>query len=108
MKTDGPGGVELCHPCSERDLSRFVSLISAWCFGSMEFYDFPYMIGMSSSQLTNSYFSEGWLNHQPLIFHFLVFFHFLVVVQYRERRAEVPFWACRAQDMRVPPFQQPR
>ena len=26
---------------------------------------FPYMKGMSSSQLTNSYFSEGWPNHQP-------------------------------------------
>ena len=26
---------------------------------------FPIPLGMSSSQLTNSYFSEGWLNHQP-------------------------------------------
>ena len=31
----------------------------------MEFYDFPIILGMSSSQLLNSYFSEGWLNHQP-------------------------------------------
>jgi hypothetical protein len=29
-----------------------------------EFYDFPYY-WEESSQLTNSYFSEGWLNHQP-------------------------------------------
>ena len=28
-------------------------------FGTMEFYDFPIILGMSSSQLTNSYFSEG-------------------------------------------------
>ena len=26
---------------------------------------FPEILGMSSSQLTNSYFSEGWPNHQP-------------------------------------------
>ena len=26
---------------------------------------FPLILGMSSSQLTNSYFSEGWPNHQP-------------------------------------------
>ena len=29
---------------------------------------FFYIFGMSSSQLTNSYFSEGWLNHQPDMF----------------------------------------
>ena len=29
-------------------------------------YIFPIILGMSSSQLTNSYFSEGWLNHQPV------------------------------------------
>ena len=28
---------------------------------------FPLILGMSSSQLTNSYFSEGWPNHQPEI-----------------------------------------
>ena len=26
---------------------------------------FPELLGMSSSQITNSYFSEGWLNHHP-------------------------------------------
>ena len=26
---------------------------------------FPLILGISSSQLTNSYFSEGWPNHQP-------------------------------------------
>ena len=26
---------------------------------------FSHMLGISSSQLTNSYFSEGWPNHQP-------------------------------------------
>ena len=29
------------------------------------FWIFPWLLGMSSSQLTKSYFSEGWLNHQP-------------------------------------------
>ena len=28
---------------------------------------FFHILGMSSSQLTNSYFSEGWLNHQPVM-----------------------------------------
>ena len=28
---------------------------------------FPLILGMSSSQLTNSYFSEGWPNHQPVM-----------------------------------------
>ena len=27
--------------------------------------DLDYSMGISSSQLTKSYFSEGWLNHQP-------------------------------------------
>ena len=27
---------------------------------------FPLILGMSSSQLTKSYFSEGWPNHQPV------------------------------------------
>ena len=27
---------------------------------------FPYILGISSSQLTNSYFSERWLNHQSV------------------------------------------
>ena len=31
-----------------------------WWFGT-----FFHMLGMSSSQLTTSYFSEGWLNHRP-------------------------------------------
>jgi hypothetical protein len=31
--------------------------INGWWFGTREFYDF--ILGMSSSQLTNSYFSEG-------------------------------------------------
>ena len=43
---------------------------SGWWFGTcwnMNFYDFPYLLGMSSSQLTNSIiFQRGW-NHQPVI-----------------------------------------
>ena len=38
---------------------------TGWWFGCHEFY-FPINIGLRlSSQLTNSYFSEGWPNHQP-------------------------------------------
>jgi hypothetical protein len=33
--------------------------ITGWWFGTMAFYDIPLILGMSSSQLTNSYFSEG-------------------------------------------------
>ena len=32
-----------------------------WNMAFMTFH----ILGMSSSQLTNSYFSEGWVNHQP-------------------------------------------
>jgi len=32
----------------------------------LEHFSFFHTLGMSSSQLTNSYFSEGWLNHQPV------------------------------------------
>ena len=36
--------------------------------GGLEHLDlFFHILGMSSSQLTNSYFSEGWLNDQPVI-----------------------------------------
>ena len=30
---------------------------------------FPFILGISSSQLTNSYFSVGWPNHQPVFYH---------------------------------------
>ena len=36
---------------------------AGWWFGT--FYIFPLILGMSSSQLTKSYFSEWWPNHQP-------------------------------------------
>ena len=32
---------------------------------------FPYDLGMSSSQLTKSYFSEGWPNHQPVLMNIM-------------------------------------
>ena len=35
---------------------------TAWWFGC---HFFLHLLGISSSQLTNSYFSEGWPNHQP-------------------------------------------
>ena len=34
-------------------------IYSAWWFGTWMDYDFPIILGISSSQLTNSYFSEG-------------------------------------------------
>ena len=34
---------------------------SDWWFGCHEFGIFPYDLGISSSQLTNSYFSEGFI-----------------------------------------------
>ena len=41
------------------------STLCGWWFGT--FYNFPLMqLGMSSSQLTNSYFSEGFVNHQAV------------------------------------------
>jgi len=39
-------------------------IVSGWWFGT---FLFPYILGISSSQLTKSYFSEGWLNHQPVL-----------------------------------------
>ena len=33
--------------------------------GGLEHFLFSHILGCSSSQLTNSYFSEGWPNHQP-------------------------------------------
>ena len=40
-------------------------LPSGWWFGCH--FLFSHILGISSSQLTNSYFSEGWPNHQPAI-----------------------------------------
>jgi hypothetical protein len=36
-----------------------------WLVGSNMIFIFHFIYGMSSFPLTNSYFSEGWLNHQP-------------------------------------------
>ena len=37
-----------------------------WLVVWLPFFIFPLILGMSSSQWTNSYFSEGWVyNHQP-------------------------------------------
>ena len=40
---------------------HYISLVG----GLVAILYFPIQLGMSSSQLTNSYFSEGWPNHQP-------------------------------------------
>ena len=37
--------------------------MSGWWFGTS--ICFSHILGMSSSQLTNCFFSEGWPNHQP-------------------------------------------
>ena len=39
--------------------------MTGWWWLEHDWIIFPETLGMSSSQLTNSYFSEGWLNHQP-------------------------------------------
>jgi hypothetical protein len=53
-------------PSCVRDLGRDFLVVT----GTMEFYDFPYIGNVISSQLTQlifqlHHFSEGWLNHQP-------------------------------------------
>ena len=41
--------------------------MKAILIGGLEhFFIFSIQLGMSSSQVTNSYFSEGWLNHQSV------------------------------------------
>ena len=44
----------------------YIYTITGWWFGC-HFLNLPIQLGMSSSQLTNSYFSEGWPNHQPVL-----------------------------------------
>ena len=49
-----------------------VSILYKWwkglnLVGGLEHFLFSHMLGFSSSQLTKSYFSEGWPNHQPEI-----------------------------------------
>ena len=44
-------------------LHGYASLLAGWWFGCH--FLFSHILGMSSSQSTNSYFSEGWPNHQP-------------------------------------------
>ena len=52
----------------EKDSSTIVNKLmtfTGWWFGAFGLF-FPIILGMSSSQLTNSDFSGGWLNHQPV------------------------------------------
>ena len=77
---EGAGNVCVCvHDCSTEHV--------LWMFNGCLIYDddiyiyiymrtwlvvtgtrilLSHLLGMSSSQPTNSYFSEGWLNHQPV------------------------------------------
>ena len=41
--------------------------MDVWLVVWLPFFMFPYIGLLSSSQMTNSYFSEGWPNHQPAI-----------------------------------------
>ena len=61
---DPVGGVptKMCC-CHRNDPQVRRNAISGWWFGTC--FIFPLILGISSSQLTNSYFSEGWPNHQP-------------------------------------------
>ena len=45
----------------EISLDKEETWLLVWNHGILCFH----ILGMSSSQLTKSYFSEGWLNHQP-------------------------------------------
>ena len=48
-----------------------IMILAGWCFGT--FVIFPYILGISSFQLTFIFF-RGWLNHQPvMIFEDLMF-----------------------------------
>ena len=54
----------------------------------MEFWmTFQKQLGISSSQLTNSYFSKGWLNHQPV--H--VSRWYLLVIKYGKLHVQMSF-----------------
>ena len=75
------GGVRHLSPCDPPARCRKPQGSTKWncimihwlvggmeMYGIMEFYIFLWLfiqLGMSWSQLTKSYFSEGWLNHQP-------------------------------------------
>ena len=61
----GPTNGPPKHQSHETRFGQQMRKPTGWWFGCHEFY-FPRNIGLlSSSQLTNSYFSEGWPNHQP-------------------------------------------
>ena len=50
---------------TERERSNGNITWIEYLVGGLEHDLFFHILGMSSSQLTSSYFSEGWLNHQP-------------------------------------------
>ena len=65
----GQGGAKNPGPRSVPPLlnpgKRTLELTYCWLVVWLPFFIFPLILGMSSSQLPNSYFSEGWPNHQP-------------------------------------------
>ena len=85
-----PGTVSTSNSCDEfgrsplkagsyrnlnvRSLTSLVTWLVVWNHGILWL---SIQLGMSSSQLTNSYSSEGWLNHQPDEFGQLWWFRFL-------------------------------
>ena len=66
LKARGKEPAELRDRC---ELPRTQLIGDDWLVVFMEddWLIFPEILGMSSSQLTNSYFSEGWLNHKPVM-----------------------------------------
>ena len=62
----GPQHRCLRSRCSERGRSEIASINTGWLVTGTWFVFF-HILGISSSQLTNSYFSEEWLYHQPVI-----------------------------------------
>ena len=70
-----PDGKRVCHlkraPRWDKDGKGWWTYIDLVGGLVAIFGMFPYIGLLSSSQLTNSYFSEGWLSHQPVILGYL-------------------------------------
>ena len=57
----------LAESPSIKQLFCWLAMTRALLVGGLEHQFYCHTLGISSSQLTNSYFSEGWLSHQPVV-----------------------------------------
>ena len=76
-----------------------VKRCSGWWFGCHQFGIFPEILGISSSQLTFSDFSEGWPNHQPVFFWRWDWFMGLVIVTVLALRMALVSFFCHHQPL---------